>query len=126
MTLSVYSKIVSEYRPNKAGWTFPVDQTICHQIPTALLSSTALVAMALGPCMHTVPLHYLCRLGQVTLHAVMLQTPPRSYCSPQGTALPAKWPRGLSYLPWSIVLTFCTHGHLFNGAGIYQYRTAVF
>lgn len=29
--------VVSEYGPNKAGWTLPADLSICHQIPIPLL-----------------------------------------------------------------------------------------
>lgn len=70
MTLSVYSRIVSDYRPHKAGWTFPVDQTFCHQIPTSLFSLMFLMPVVLCPCMHTVPLSYLCSLKHVWCNAI--------------------------------------------------------
>lgn len=34
---SVFILVVSEYGPNKAGWTLPADLSICHQIPIPLL-----------------------------------------------------------------------------------------
>lgn len=75
--------VVSEYGPNKTGWTLPADLSICHQIPILLLLLLSFLCRWHQDQMWAaVPFSLLCRLSRQPFQDLVLQLLPSwSFCS---------------------------------------------